>query len=111
MSDYTNIVDVQFKKKARRNHTILQQIVAFLSGVVASQGYAKGQEILLDRNFEEYEEMIREKLEIARRYKVTNPEKMRSQYGKLVYLIQDAVSTEVQQLLGININKPIRTVY
>lgn len=111
VSDYTNIVDVQFKKKARRNHTILQQIVAFLSGVVASQGYAKGQEILLDRNFEEYEEMIREKLEIARRYKVTNPEKMRSQYGKLVYLIQDAVSTEVQQLLGININKPIRTVY
>jgi hypothetical protein len=40
-----------------------------------------------------------------------NPEKMRSEYGKLVFLIQDAVSPEIQSLLGVNIHQPIRTVY
>lgn len=40
-----------------------------------------------------------------------NPEKMRSEYGKLVFLIQDAVSPEIKSLLGVNIHKPIRTVY
>jgi hypothetical protein len=67
--------------------------------------------ILEDRNFEPYEEMLRTKLEICRRYKITNPEKMRSEYGKLVYLMQDAVSEDVRPLIGIDINKPIKTVY
>ena len=40
-----------------------------------------------------------------------NPEKMRSEYGKLIFLIQDAVSPEIKSLLGVNIHKPIRTVY
>ena len=39
-------------------------------------------------------------LEISRRYKITNPEKMRSEYGKLVYLMQDADTLEIKQLLG-----------
>ena len=55
--------------------------------------------------------MIRAKLEISRRYKITNPEKMRSEYGKLVYLMQDAVSQDVKPLLGIDVNKPVKTVY
>lgn len=50
-------------------------------------------------------------LEIARRYKITNPEKMRSEYGKLVYLMQDAVSPEIKPLLGVDISTPIYTVY
>ncbi len=50
-------------------------------------------------------------MEIARRYKITNPEKMRSEYGKLVFLMQDACSEDIQALLGINIHKPIATVY
>ena len=111
VSDYTSTVDVQFKSKAKRKHTQLQQIVAFLSGIVGCTGYAKAQEILEDRNFEPYEDMLRTKMEIARRYKITNPEKMRSEYGKLVYLIQDAVSSEIQPLLGVAVNAPIKTVY
>jgi hypothetical protein len=40
-----------------------------------------------------------------------NPEKMRSEYGKLVLLMQDALTPEIQSLLGVNIYKPIRTVF
>jgi hypothetical protein len=111
VSDYTNTIDVQFKSKARRKHVQLQRIVAFLSGIVACTSYDKAQEILEDRNFEEHEIMLRDKLEIARRYKITNPEKMRSEYGKLVYLMQDAVSSDIQPLLSVNISKPVHTVY
>jgi Protein of unknown function (DUF2009) len=39
------------------------------------------------------------------------PEKMRSEYGKLVYLMQDAVSETIQPLLGIDVGTPIKTVY
>ena len=66
----------------------LQQIVAFLTGIIAATNYDKGQEVLANRNFADYEEDIQNMLEIARRYKITNPEKMRSEYGKLVYLMQ-----------------------
>ena len=111
VSDYTNTVDVQFKKKAKRQHVQLQQIVGFLSGLVCCTGEAAGQDILEDRNFEQYEAMLKTKLEVCRRYKITNPEKMRSEYGKLVFLMQDAVSEDVKPLLGIDVNEPIKTVY
>lgn len=111
VSDYSNAVDVAFKNKAKRHHTQLQYIVAFLSGIVAAMNYEDGQRVLEDRNFGSYEEVLQNTLEIARRYKITNPEKMRSEYGKLVYLMQDAVSADTKPLLGVDINTPVRTVY
>lgn len=113
VSDYTNVVDaaLQGRSRAKRHHQLLQQVVAFLSGIIASIDYNKGQEVLADRNFTPFESIIQDVLEIARRYKITNPEKMRSEYGKLVYLIQDAESTDIKPLLGISVHKPIKTVY
>ena len=66
VSDYTNMVDIAFKSKARRTNVRLQKIVALLSGLVASTSYDEAQRILDDRNFEEHEDMIAKKLEIAR---------------------------------------------
>ncbi len=40
-----------------------------------------------------------------------NLEKMRSTYGKLVYLLQDSVSTEIQELLQFSCKRSIKTVY
>jgi hypothetical protein len=111
VSDYTTAVDVEFKNKARRHHIQLQHIVAFLSGLLAATNYDIGQGVLQDRNFAPYENSIQTMLEIARRYKITNPEKMRSEYGKLVFLMQDAVSESTQPLLGVNIHRPVKTVY
>lgn len=44
VSDYTTTVDKAFKNKARRQHTQLQLIVAFLSGVIAAGSYDAGQQ-------------------------------------------------------------------
>eukprot|EP01033_Poteriospumella_lacustris_P014023 gene14023-10021_t len=111
VSDYTNIVDVQFKQRTRRQHTQLQQIVAFLTGLVSAIDYEQGQQVLHDRNFQPHEPMLRDALEIFRRYKIINPDKFRSEYGKLIYLLQDSLSEQVQPLLEISLHKPIRTVY
>jgi hypothetical protein len=111
VSDYTNAVDIEFKSASKRQHSQLQNICGFLSGILAGSNYDYGQEVLADRNFCDYEEIIQTKLEIARRYKIMNPEKMRSEYGKLVYLIQDCESNTIKPLLGASIHKPITTVY
>ena len=83
VSDYTTAIDIEFKNKSRRSHLQLQYIVAFLSGLLAATSYELGQEVLSDRNFVPHADLIKTLLEIARRYKITNPEKMRSEYGKL----------------------------
>lgn len=111
VSNYTNVIDVNFRNPAKRQHAQLQQIVAFLSGLVSAIDYDKGQQVLEDRNFLPHEQLIQDLLEISRRYKITNPEKMRSEYGKLIYLMQDASSESIQPLLGIKLHKPIQTVY
>lgn len=111
VSDYTNIVDINFKQRARRQHTQLQQIVAFLTGLVSAMDYEQGQQVLKDRNFALHEPMLRDALEICRRYKITNPDKLRSEYGKLIYLMQDSLSESIQPLLDITLHKPVHTVY
>lgn len=111
VSDYTNVVDVAFKNKVRRQHVQLQQIVALLTGLVAGGSYPEGQDVLQTRNFKPYQQKLGEQFEIARRYKITNPEKLRSEYGKLVYLLQDTINPDVQPLLGVNVVAPVKTVY
>ena len=34
--------------------------------------------------------------EVGRRYKIMNPDKMRSEYGKLMYLLMDSADHNVQ---------------
>eukprot|EP00962_Isochrysis_galbana_P017683 scaffold5084_cov81-Isochrysis_galbana.AAC.1 len=40
-----------------------------------------------------------------------NPDKMRSTYGKLVYMLQDAGSAEVQRAVGFDVRGQIQTVH
>lgn len=38
-----------------------------------------------------------------------NPDRMRSDYGKLMYLLMDASDPDVQELLEFNCVRPLRT--
>ena len=100
--DYTTQVDKPFKSAARRTHAQLKGVSSVLRGMVTACDYSAGQKLLEQDNYCDYERFFRQMFEIARRHKIMNPEKMRTEYGKLIYLLQDAVSPSVQPHLSFS---------
>ncbi|EEB99513.1 hypothetical protein MPER_00798, partial [Moniliophthora perniciosa FA553] len=82
-----------------------------MSGLLLSADYKQGQELFQDRGFQSNEDFYQTIFEIGRRYKILAPERMRTTYGKLIYLLQDSQIPEVKDLLGFNCVRPIKTVY
>lgn len=109
--EYTTEVDRPFKSSARRTHEQLKGITAVLRGLVTACDYSAGQRLLSDDEYTEYDKFFRQMFEIARRHKIMNPEKMRTEYGKLIYLLQDAVSPSVKPHLGFSVKGPVETVH
>jgi hypothetical protein len=73
--------------------------------------YRLGQQLFADKTFEDNEEFFQKIFEIGRRHKIMNPEKMRSAYGKLMYLLMDSTIDEIESTLGFSCVIPIKTVY
>jgi len=65
---------------------------------------------LATRTPEENAEFFQEVFEIGRRNKVLNPSKMRSTYGKLMYMLQDSQSPSVAKGLGFCLYKEMLMV-
>lgn len=59
------------------------QITHFLSGLVLAVDYQKGMAMIDERGYSEHEGFFQDVLEIARRHKIMNPEKMRTEYAKV----------------------------
>ena len=89
----------------------IKDICAILSGLVVAQNYKDGQRLVGDRNFADNEDFFQQCFEVGRRHKIMNPEKMRSEYGKLLYMLMDSAESQVQELLGFTCVRPLRTVY
>lgn len=51
--------------------------------------------------------LVQEVFEIGRRYKIQNPEKMRSEYGKLMYMLMDSSDTHIQ-VTGVDTGHRLR---
>ncbi|KZT71502.1 hypothetical protein DAEQUDRAFT_665907 [Daedalea quercina L-15889] len=113
VSEYTDKIDtIGFGlSKAKRIVHQIRELCAIMSGLVLSADYKQGQELFQDRDFAANEEFYQQIFELGRRHKITNPDKMRSTYGKLMYLLQDSQTPEVKDLLGFTCVKPIMTVY
>eukprot|EP00667_Euglena_gracilis_P010987 EG_transcript_11197 len=74
-------------------------------------GAAKVEAKPADVNLVENAQYFASLFEVGRRYKIMNPDKMRSEYGKLLYLMQDACSAEAVRALGFRPYKSIVTVH
>ncbi|KAJ2538573.1 hypothetical protein EV175_006454, partial [Coemansia sp. RSA 1933] len=110
VSEYTDKIDVlMYSNKAKRIVGQIKELCAILSGLVLSTDYKAGQVLFEERQFHENSEFYEKIFEIGRRYKIMNPEKMRSGYGKLIYMLQDAQSTEIKGMLGFTAVAPIKT--
>ncbi|CAO3660939.1 unnamed protein product [Umbelopsis ramanniana] len=112
VSEYTDRVDgFEHKSKTKRIVAQIKDICAVLSGLVTACDYRRGQELFADRTFEQNEDFFQKIFEIGRRHKIMNPEKMRSAYGKLMYMLMDSAIPEVEEMLGFSCVIPIKTVY
>ncbi|KAG9317802.1 hypothetical protein JVU11DRAFT_2025 [Chiua virens] len=113
VSEYTDKIDTLgfgLSKSKRIVHQI-RELCAILSGLMLSADYKLGQELFTDRDFQRNAEFYQQIFEFGRRHKIMNPDKMRTTYGKLIYLLQDSQSSEVKDMLNFSCVKPIKTVY
>ncbi|KAL6070722.1 B box-type domain-containing protein [Balamuthia mandrillaris] len=112
VSEYTDKIDIiSARNKAQRIQTQIKDICAILTGLLVASDYRKGQKLVKQPSFKENAEFFQNVFEVGRRHKIMNPEKMRTEYGKLVYLLQDSVSPVIQEMLEFSCVKPITTVY
>lgn len=89
------------REQTRRVHAQVRGVLALMRGLVTACDYRAGGKLAQGTaEYSEYLPFLRQILEIARRHKIMNPEKMRTEYGKLVYLLQDAVRLEQEGVLG-----------
>jgi hypothetical protein len=84
---------------------------SILSGLVLGEDYEKGQELVKDGDFEKYAHYFQLVFEVGRRHKIMNPDKMRGEYGSLMYMLMDAQLPETQEQLGFSCVRPITMVY
>ncbi|CBZ56397.1 conserved hypothetical protein [Neospora caninum Liverpool] len=107
VSEYTDKIDILCGgSKARRMAREIRQVCAILSGLALAHNYEEGQRLVRDHDFVSNRAFFQTVFEIGRRYKILNPERMRSAYGKLIYLLMDAKKPEVLQLLQFDCVTP-----
>merc|ERR1712216_577626 len=63
-----------------------------------AHSYEQGQNLMQNRDYNTKSVFFQTVLEIGRRYKILNPERMRDSYGKLMYFLQDSCKPEVREI-------------
>ncbi|CAE7777802.1 unnamed protein product [Symbiodinium sp. CCMP2592] len=99
------------RQEASTEELQMKQLCAVLTGMQVSHNYEQGQQLLQNRDFSTKSAFFQTVLEIGRRYKILNPERMRDSYGKLMYFLQDSRKPEVRDLLEFDVVSPVRSVW
>ncbi|KAI9921973.1 hypothetical protein PsorP6_001623 [Peronosclerospora sorghi] len=111
VSEYTDKVDViSYRSPVKRVIHELNETFGVLSGLMIATNFHQGRRLVQDKQFKDNEDFFRQVFEIGRRYKIMNPERMRNNYGKMIYLLQDANLREIRNYLGFSCVAPIKTV-
>ncbi|KAI9480739.1 MAG: hypothetical protein EXX96DRAFT_563997 [Benjaminiella poitrasii] len=112
VSEYTDKIDIiTYSNKARRIVGQIKDLCAIISGLLVAGDYRKGSQLFSKNNLRDNAVIFQRIFEVGRRYKIMNPEKMRSTYGKLMYMLMDSCIPEVEEYLGFSCVIPIKTVY
>eukprot|EP00727_Mastigamoeba_balamuthi_P014143 m51a1_g9351 hypothetical protein (641) ;mRNA; r:119676-122045 len=111
VTNYTDCVDAHFQKKGQRTHEQLKAMCAVLSALVAASDSRAGVEVANSREFGPHADYLRTVFEIGRRHKIINPDKMRTTYAKLVYILQDSLLPQITEMFGFSLVAPLQTVY
>ncbi|VWU50333.1 conserved protein, unknown function [Hepatocystis sp. ex Piliocolobus tephrosceles] len=112
VSEYTDKIDIFHS--GNKNKKIVKEIktiCSILSGLVIANNYEVGQKLIRDKDFLKNSGFFSFVFEIGRRYKILNPDRMRSSYGKLMYFLMDTRREDIYNLLSFNCVTPIKTVY
>jgi len=96
---------------ARKMALQMKQLCAILTGMQVAHSYEQGQQLMQNRDYNTRSLFFQTVLEIGRRYKILNPERMRDSYGKLMYFLQDSCKPDVRELLEFDTVVRVRTVY
>jgi len=117
VSEYTDKVDVSsnnyFARTAYDKYDTVEcqtdKLCKTLAGLAICNDYRSLGKDLLGKDLVGNEEFFSTVLEIGRRYKIMNPDKMRTNYGKLLYVIMDnrAPATRAK----VNLHKRVKTVW
>lgn len=119
VSEYTDKCDVStndiyMRERHDKNEIVMKELKIFftyLCGLSAANDPKMGKKLLAsERDILENGEFITNCLEVGRRHKRMNPDKMRSTYGKLVYLMMDAISPQIRRSLNFNVGVRVTTV-
>eukprot|EP00945_MAST-04E_sp_MAST-4E-sp1_P005388 g5388.t1 len=121
VSEYTDKVDVSrndyyVSVSGNKSSVVISelddlcQILVGLKAGCALRERRATEDFLIGKSHKDNEEFFQEVLEIGRRYKIMNPDKMRSTYGKLLFAIMDSVSPYVFRTIGFSIKKKIKNI-
>ncbi|OEJ88596.1 UPF0652 protein [Hanseniaspora osmophila] len=112
VSEYTDRVDIlSYKSKTKRIVAQLKEICSILCGLTIASDLKIGKKLLEMKNFEDNAAWFQDVFEIGRRYKIMNPDKMKSTYGKLCYMVMDSRLSEIEEYMGFHLFKPIKNVH
>ncbi|KAJ1457845.1 hypothetical protein M885DRAFT_480801 [Pelagophyceae sp. CCMP2097] len=107
VSEYTDDVDVITRSnKHGRVVGAIKDVCAIVNGlnVCADAGKGKVEDLASNEAF------LQNNFEIARRHKISNPSRMRGEYGKLICVLQDAANRGVRDALGFSCHSELRMV-
>ncbi|OQR96532.1 hypothetical protein ACHHYP_15410 [Achlya hypogyna] len=112
VSEYTDKVDIlSYRSPVKRILTELTDLFNIMSGMMVASDFRNGKKKVLGRKYQDNADFFKAVFEIGRRYKIMNPERMRNNYGKMIYLLQDASMQEVEGYFEFSCIEDTHTVH
>lgn len=110
VSEYTDNIDITSRRnKAMRILTEIEEACATACGLGVAFG-GPGSRGIAKNSLTDNADFLRDCFEVGRRNKILNPSKMRDTYGKMMYLLQDSLQSNVARSMGFSLYKEIVTV-